>query len=33
MNQKWVKTTLAIMLALILGCSVFVPVFAMLFGR
>lgn len=33
MNQKWIKRTLAIILAAILGCSVFIPVFAMLFGR
>lgn len=33
MNQKWMKRVLAIILALVIGASVFIPVFAMLFSK
>lgn len=33
MNQKWMKRTLAIILALVLTASVFIPVVAMLFSK
>lgn len=33
MNRKWVKTVMAVLLAVILFGSVFLPIMAMIIGR